>query len=107
MLVTPAGPVIVDWDGAGPDSAGLVAAHAAYAFGGGMEAYAAHGGHLPPTADRLARRAGLMLSRLAWRIRATLGRDDPGPYPLAELDRTATDRLHDLPVFVADLREPR
>jgi aminoglycoside phosphotransferase (APT) family kinase protein len=115
VLVTPAGPVIVDWDGAGPDSAGLVAAHAAYAFGGGhgprteraLAAYVAHGGRLPHPADRFARRAGLMLSRLVWRMRATLGRDDPGPFPLDGLDRTATDRLRDLPVFVADLRELR
>ncbi|GIF50918.1 aminoglycoside phosphotransferase (APT) family kinase protein [Asanoa ferruginea] len=115
VLVTPAGPVIVDWDGAGPDSAGLVAAHAAYAFGGGhgpgtdraLAAYVAHGGRLPPPADRYARRAGLMLSRLVWRMRATLGQDDPGPFPLDELDRTAADRLRDLPLFVADLREPR
>ncbi|HTF10901.1 MAG TPA: aminoglycoside phosphotransferase family protein [Asanoa sp.] len=115
LLVTTAGPVIVDWDGAGPDSAGLVAAHAAYAFGGGngeatrrvLAAYVAHGGGLPPPADRFARRAGLMLSRLVWRMQATLGREDPGPFPLDELDRTAADRLRDLPVFVADLREPR
>ena len=115
VLITPAGPVIVDWDGAGPDSAGLVAAHAAYAFGGGHgprtdranAAYVAHGGRLPPPADRLTRRAGLMLSRLAERIQWTLGRTDPGPFTIDELDRTATDRLRDLPAFVADLRESR
>jgi hypothetical protein len=115
VLMTPAGPVIVDWDGAGPDSAGLVAAHAAYAFGGGHgpltdranAAYVAHGGRLPPPADRLARRAGLMLSRLAERILWTLGRTDPGRFTIDELDRTATDRLRDLPAFVADLRESR
>ncbi|GAA1875461.1 phosphotransferase [Asanoa iriomotensis] len=111
VLVTPAGPVIVDWDGAGPDSAGLVAAHAAYAFGGGRErtlaAYVAHGGRLPPPEDRFARRAGLMLSRLAERVLRTLGRVDPGPFAIDELDRTAGDRLRDLPIFVADLREPK
>ncbi|GIF77799.1 phosphotransferase enzyme family protein [Asanoa siamensis] len=115
VLVTPAGPVIVDWDAAGPDSAGLVAAHAAYAFGGGpgartdraLAAYTAHGGRLPPPDDRFARRAGLMLSRLAERLLRTLGRIDPGPYAIEELDRTAADRLRDLPSFVADLRKSK
>jgi len=110
ILITPTGPAIVDWDGAGPDSAGLVAAHAAYAFGDtdrANAAYVAHGGRLPPPTDRLARRAGLMLSRLAERILWTLGRTDPGPFTIDELDRTAADRLRDLPAFVADLREPR
>ncbi|GIF67204.1 hypothetical protein Ais01nite_52390 [Asanoa ishikariensis] len=114
VLVTPAGPVIVDWDGAGEDSAGLVAAHAAYAFGGGrgprtdraLAAYVAHGGRLPPPADRFARRAGLMLSRLGERIMWTLGEGEPGPFPIEDLDRTAADRLRDLPAFIADLREP-
>ncbi|MEV0718053.1 aminoglycoside phosphotransferase family protein [Asanoa sp. NPDC050611] len=115
VLVTAAGPVVVDWDAAGPDSAGLVAAHAAYAFGGGhgartdraAAAYLAHGGRLPPPPDRFARRAGLMLSRLAERLLRTLGLADPGPFAIEELDRTATDRLRDLPIFVADLREPK
>ncbi|SNT65315.1 Predicted kinase, aminoglycoside phosphotransferase (APT) family [Asanoa hainanensis] len=115
VLVTPQGPVIVDWDGAGGDSAGLVAAHAAYAFGGGhgprtdraLAAYVAHGGRLPSPEDRFARRVGLMLSRLAERINWTLGEGDPSPFPIEELDRTAGDRLRDLPAFVADLREPR
>ncbi|MEV4538376.1 aminoglycoside phosphotransferase family protein [Asanoa sp. NPDC049518] len=115
VLMTPAGPVIIDWDGAGADSAGLVAAHAAYAFGGGhgprtdraLAAYLAHGRRLPSPRDRFARRAGLMLSRLAERIRWTLGEGDPGPFSIGQLDRTAADRLRDLPAFVADLREPR
>jgi hypothetical protein len=67
----------------------------------------AHGGRLPPPADRFARRAGLLLSRLSERIMRTLGRLDPGPYAIDELDRTVTDRLRDLPVFAADLRQSK
>ncbi|MDG4823503.1 aminoglycoside phosphotransferase family protein [Asanoa sp. WMMD1127] len=105
VLLTPTGPVIIDWDGAGPDSAGLVAAHAAYSFGVDANAYEAHGGRLPPVGDRLARRAGLMLSRLAERLQRTLGDLDPGPFAIDDLDRTATERLRDLPTFVAELRK--
>ena len=106
VLITSAGPVLVDWDAAGPDSAGLVAAHAAYAFPGRgrtLAAYVAHGGRLPRPGDLFARRAGLMLSRLAWRVGVTLGNADPGSFEIAALDRTAGDRLRDLPAFVAEL----
>jgi len=53
--------------------------------------------------DLFARRAGLMLGRLAWRIGVSLGDVGPGPFDPAALDRTATDRLRDLPAFVAEL----
>jgi Ser/Thr protein kinase RdoA (MazF antagonist) len=121
VLVTARGPVLVDWDTAGPDSAGLEAGHAAFAFAGldhrpvdpravrrTLDAYRAHGGGpLPADGDLFARRAGIMLGRLVERIRITLGEQDARAFDPAALETTAAERLEALPRFVDALREAR
>ena len=74
VMVTADGPVLVDWDMAGPDSASLETGHAAFAFAtrGGLdhleddltatfEAYLDAGGRLRSDPDLLARRVGMRL----------------------------------------------
>ncbi|WP_422772093.1 phosphotransferase [Plantactinospora sp. WMMC1484] len=117
VLVTDDGaPVLVDWDTAGPDCAGLEAGHTAYAFAALgrqvpdpvvgrriLAAYARHGGRLPAADALLLRRAGMMLSRLAERLNVSVGWQESGPWDVAELDRTACARLERLPAFLAHL----
>jgi hypothetical protein len=127
VLVTAAGPVPVDWDAAGPDASGLVAGHAAFSFGlldgdprgprdrarpdpaavrRTLAAYrAAGGGPLPADRDLFARRAALLLSRLAERIRRSLGHLPMRWSVPADLERQSAERLTDLPVFVDRLRQ--
>ena len=92
ILITGAGPVLIDWDSAGPDSAGLEAAHAIYALAThgrttpdttvidrARHAYTRHGGTPPSGPGTLARRLGMRLGRLAERLRISLGEQPAGP----------------------------
>jgi Ser/Thr protein kinase RdoA (MazF antagonist) len=112
VLVSGAGPVLVDWDSAGPDSAGLEFAHVAMEFAGfgrpapdadvvrrTVRAYAEHGGVVPTGPDVLVRRVGLMLGRLAGRLRMSLGEAPSGPHDLAEIETRIGERLAGLTAF--------
>jgi Ser/Thr protein kinase RdoA (MazF antagonist) len=99
VLYTARGPVLIDWDTGGIDSATLQAAQAAYAFAGGdiartgeiLAAYRAAGGHVVDLGpDLLMRRAGLQLSRLGYDIAAG---------DAAKITR----KFAELPQFVAEL----
>jgi Ser/Thr protein kinase RdoA (MazF antagonist) len=113
VLMTAAGPVLVDWEGAGPDSATLEAVHAAMVF--------ALRGHRAPDPDAvrrtldayrrpipagpavMVRRVGISLGRLAGRLQMTLGELPAGPQDLAGLDAQAVRRIGDLPEFAVQV----
>lgn len=118
VMVTARGPVLLDWDTAGPDSARLEAAHSilAFALRGRTEpdpdtiraahrAYV-HEGGTPLEAGRddlLARRAGLRLGRLSERLRISLGEQEPGSEDIERLHTRARDQLRDFPALVERL----
>jgi hypothetical protein len=107
VLLTPSGPVLIDWDPAGPDSASLEACHAAYAFGPierTLSAYVAAGGRLRADDDLLARRVGLRLSRLGERLAISTGQLPPGVVPLSDIDHRAGEQIAELPAFARRLR---
>jgi Phosphotransferase enzyme family len=117
VLVTDRGPVLVDWDTAGPDSASLEAAQAAVVFAGRGRAepdvdavgrtvatYSQCGGRpVGRGRDALARRAGMRLNRLSERLRVTLGHQAPGSMNLAQAEARAGEQLDELPTFFDDL----
>jgi Ser/Thr protein kinase RdoA (MazF antagonist) len=116
IMITAAGPVLIDWDSAGPDSAGLETAHTAYSLATHhgprpdraairrlLDAYTANGGTAPTGPDVLARRAGIRLGRLAERLRMSLGEQPAGPRDLTEIDTRARDRIRSIPAFTQDL----
>jgi hypothetical protein len=117
VLMTPGGPVLVDWDTAGPDSAGLEAAQAAVVFAGRGRAepdadavrrtlvsYEHHGGRPARHGrDALARRAGLRLNRLSERLRISLGQQEPGSASRAHAEARAGEQLEELPAFLDNL----
>ncbi len=116
VMMTAAGPVLIDWDPAGPDSATLEAAHAAYSFADRgpavtaaalrptLVAYAAAGGRLRADDDLLARRVGLRLSRLGYRLARSTGAVASGPPEQADVDARAAEQIRGLPVFADRLR---
>jgi Ser/Thr protein kinase RdoA (MazF antagonist) len=115
-------PVLVDWDPAGPDSASLEASHAAFAFAtrrGGqpdrerladdlaatMTAYIDAGGRIRPDPDLFARRVGMRINRLGWRLSMSTGAEPlGGPNVLSEIDMRAVEQIQDLPEFAQRLR---
>lgn len=107
VLVTSSGPVLIDWDPAGPDSASLEACHAAYAFSAvdrTLAAYRAAGGRLRADDDLLARRVGLRMTRLGERLGISTGMLPPGPVPLSVIDQRAGEQIDELPGFARRLR---
>jgi hypothetical protein len=107
VLVTPSGPVLIDWDPAGPDSASLETCHAAFAFGPTLrtlDAYRAAGGRLRADDDLLARRVGLRMSRLGERLGISTGMLPPGRVPLSAIDQRAGEQIDELPDFARRLR---
>lgn len=106
VLMTARGPVLIDWDTGGIDSATLQAAQAALAFAGGdlaraaaiLVEYRAAGGVITDLGpDLLIRRAGLRLCRLYFAIEAALqSPDDTAGTRIA-------DRFETLPEFVESL----
>ncbi|WP_250031816.1 phosphotransferase [Paractinoplanes maris] len=120
VLMTAGGPVLIDWDVAGPDSASLEAAHATLEFSRRgranpdpaavrktFEAYVGAGGTPFGGPDVLARRAGLRLGRLAERLRISLGEQALGPRDREALERQTAERIVGMPAFVASLRDYR
>ncbi|MFG1996624.1 phosphotransferase enzyme family protein [Actinoplanes sp. NPDC048988] len=116
VLMTDAGPVLIDWDVAGPDSARLEAAQATLSFTtrAGLpdpavvrrtvEAYVDGGGMPFSGADVMVRRVGLRLGRLAERLRMSLGRQELGPHEVAQVEARAAAQITDMPDFVARVR---
>ena len=118
VLITRSGPVLIDWDTAGPDSARLEATHAALAFAmrgraapdadevrRTRAAYAGEGGAgIGGRDDAVVRRVGLLLGRLAERLRMSLGLQSTGSQDLAELEERAVERISQVPQFVAAIR---
>jgi Ser/Thr protein kinase RdoA (MazF antagonist) len=114
VAMSDAGPVLMDWDFAGPDSCPLVLAHAALNFAlvdgqpdptriqRTVRAYREAGGApLSDGSGLLTRRLGMLLSRLSERLRASIGEEDsldPG-----QARFLAVKRLRDLPAFSASL----
>jgi len=120
VMMTGDGPVLIDWDVAGADSASLEAAHATLEFSRRgrtapdpaavrrtFEAYVGAGGTPFGGPDVLARRAGLRLGRLAERLRMSLGDQDLGPRELAAVERRAAEQIAEMPAFLAALRNYR
>ncbi|MGW0433522.1 phosphotransferase enzyme family protein [Micromonospora sp. NPDC003197] len=111
------GPVLIDWDTAGPDSATLETAAALHdyaRYGTGTEpdlarftaalaAYRAHGGVVQPCPFPLARRMGVHLARCAERIRVTLGVEPAGSIDAPAAEVHVAQRLAALPAFSASL----
>ncbi|SNY58533.1 Ser/Thr protein kinase RdoA involved in Cpx stress response, MazF antagonist [Paractinoplanes atraurantiacus] len=116
VLVTATGPVLIDWDVAGPDSARLEAAQATLSFSArdGMPdpgvvrrtigAYVDGGGVPFSGADVMVRRVGLRLGRLAERLRMSLGLQSLGPHDLAGVEARAAEQIADMPGFVERVR---
>ncbi len=120
VLIAPTGPVLIDWDVAGPDSASLEAAHSTLEFARRgrkepgetlarrtIQAYVGHGGTPFGGPDVLVRRVGLRLGRLAERLRMSLGEETLGPRDLAATERRATEQIAEMPEFLARLRSVR
>ncbi|MEU7905481.1 aminoglycoside phosphotransferase family protein [Actinoplanes sp. NPDC049118] len=116
IMVTAAGPVLIDWDSAGPDSAGLETAHATYSLATHhragpdratircvLDAYTANGGTRPTGTGILARRAGIRLGRLAERLRMSLGEEPAGPRDLTGIEARAEAQIRSIPAFTRDL----
>jgi Ser/Thr protein kinase RdoA (MazF antagonist) len=112
VMVTAQGPVLIDWDTAGPDSARLEAAHTILAFslhgrtepdpdtiGVAHRAYIREGGAALDSDHGvlLARRVGLRLGRLSERLCISLGEQEPGSEDIEQVDTRALDQLRDLP----------
>jgi Ser/Thr protein kinase RdoA (MazF antagonist) len=117
VLITAGGPVLIDWDSAGPDSASLEAAHAIYALAThgrstpdttvidrAGQAYIHHGGTPPAGPGILARRLGIRLGRLAERLRISLGEQPAGPRDLDANDNRAQAQIRSIPAFTRHLR---
>ncbi|WP_127499137.1 phosphotransferase [Actinoplanes solisilvae] len=121
VLMSAKGPVLIDWDVAGPDSASLEAAHSTLEFARRgrqdapdaaavhrtVDAYVSNGGTPFGGPDVLARRAGLRLGRLAERLRMSLGDQDLGSRDLAAVERRAAEQIAETPALVAALRNYR
>ena len=101
VLMTDHGPILVDWETGGIDSATLQAAQAAHAFGRARRTLAVYedaGGRLADLGeDLLMRRAGLRLCRLHARIESALIADTN--------DQGIPDRLNGLSEFARDLND--
>lgn len=114
ILITAGGPVLIDWDTGGIDSATLQVAQAALVCSFGdlsqasktLAAYRAAGGSLASLGpDLLIRQAGLRLCRLHYRIEADLpGMSDSSRVLHPEDDQIGA-RLDGLPRFIDQLAE--
>ncbi|MEQ4208994.1 aminoglycoside phosphotransferase family protein [Actinopolymorpha sp. B9G3] len=117
VLISERGPVLIDWDTSGPDSAPLEAAHALLDFAAfgrsapdaamvrrALSAYTAEGGAAPGTGRAvIARRVGLRLTRLAERLEVTLGLVDHRSIEPMQADVRAREQIEELPDLVMRL----
>ncbi|HEX4213755.1 MAG TPA: phosphotransferase [Candidatus Dormibacteraeota bacterium] len=115
VLVTGSGPVLVDWDTSGPDSAPLEAAYVITTFARRgrdrpdpdevsrtLDAYSAAGGEIPSRPDILARHLGGELASLSDWIEATLGRERYRPLDPEETDARVIRNLDRLPALAEE-----
>jgi Ser/Thr protein kinase RdoA (MazF antagonist) len=113
------GPVLIDWDTAGPDSATLETAAACWdaarhAAGGddpdpawiaaALDSYRAHGGRLRTSQFPLARRIGLHLARCAEKLAVSLGEQPPGSLNPGAAEQRVAAQLAALPDFAASVQ---
>ncbi|HVX42887.1 MAG TPA: aminoglycoside phosphotransferase family protein [Mycobacteriales bacterium] len=114
ILIVPAGPLLIDWDVAGPDSAGLEAAHVLISFARqgqdepdpervrrGVQAYRDAGGHPISRPNALARTIGMRLARITQRLAVSLGADLPSVDSAKAADQART-RIEEFPAAVAN-----
>lgn len=115
VLVTPDGPLLADWDTAGPDSAPLEAAYVIVAFARhgrdrlerdrvrrALGAYIAAGGEIDPRLDLPARYLGGELASLCDWIEATLGRPRHRRLDQERTDLRAMRKLEQLPALIEE-----
>ncbi|GAB2580633.1 hypothetical protein Aab01nite_57280 [Paractinoplanes abujensis] len=120
VMVAAGGPVLIDWDMAGPDSAGLEAAQAMVEFARRgtavpdpdlvrriKQSYVAGGGTVYEGPYVLARRVGLRLGRLAERLRMSLGDQGLGSQAPVAVEQRATEQIAEMPAFFRYLRNYR
>jgi hypothetical protein len=113
VLITEDGPVLIDWESVGHESATLETGRAAVAFGRGdpdltarfLHAYRDAGGTLADLGDDLLiRPVALDLCHIAERITAVLGQEPaPGWLDLRTADRRIGEQVTELPEKVARL----
>jgi hypothetical protein len=114
VLVSPEGPVLIDWESVACESATLEIGRAAVSFGGDdpgrisrvLEQYVDSGGVLAPIGDDLfLRKVSLRLCHLAERLEVHVG-NEPAPGWMQGQDLTAhiSQDLHAFPQAVAQLR---
>lgn len=113
VLITPSGPVLIDWDSVRVDSAALEAGRAAYIFGSGkpesmrriLTAYAEAGGDLTWTAtDLFAGVARNQLQVLFEHVLVSLGHNPPARWMTAP-NQTLIKILTELPGKLTALRQ--
>ncbi|MEU4195689.1 phosphotransferase [Kribbella sp. NPDC026611] len=115
VVISPAGPVLVDWDSVRTDSAALEAARVAYIFGSGharqiqriLTAYAAAGGNLTwPGPDLFLSVTRNHLQTLADHIRTALGETPTAHWmgDAAAIEAIITNKLRTLPTQLDELR---
>ncbi len=112
VIVTPSGPLLMDWDWLGPHSAWLVAAWSTVAFAPEddvvrmrrtLDAYRHAGGVIGPSGrPALARRISLRLIRLSFNLWVSLGHR---PATRAEREGAEQDALRQLESFPDRLRD--
>lgn len=116
VLMSGSGPVLVDWDSAGPDSAPLETVESVLAFASlgrsepdaatvrrALAAYAAGGHPIGAGRDLVARRVGLHLHRLTERLEGTLGGVDQRTAEPAQVEVLARQDLEEFPGLLATL----
>jgi hypothetical protein len=116
IVISPNGPVLVDWDSVRTDSAALEAARVAYIFGAGnpkqtsriLTAYAAAGGNLAwPGPDLFLSVARNQIQVLGEQIRVSLGEAAPARWMgnPTTIESAITNNLRALPTKLAQLHD--
>lgn len=119
ILIGESGPVLLDWDYAGPDSAWLEASYAAISYGrldspfpvqdrvrAVVHSYLKHGGRRSCSAPwLLARRAGLTFNRLAFSLWVAVGHRGRDQNERAASANFAADQLAKLPTLLDTVHE--
>jgi hypothetical protein len=114
VLVSPEGPVLIDWESVACESATLEIGRAAVSFGGDdtgrisrvLEQYVDSGGVLAPIGDDLfLRKVSLRLCHLAEELDVQVGRESaPGWMQGQDLTALISQDLHAIPQVVTHLR---